>query len=116
MYWNEYKSKIETITQAHNDNNYIKSLLDAKIPGVNSFFVIGFNDNVVNPNANPIVDEPQRVKRDSHRKYFLPRIDIKDYNILIDSSGVEYIPKEIMNKIGNKNIKAIYLEFKIIVQ
>ena len=88
VYWNEYKSKIETITQAHNDNNYKKLLLDAKIPGVNSFFVIRFNDNVVNPNANPIVDEPQRVKRDSHRKYFLPRIDIKDYNILIDGRNV----------------------------
>ena len=24
------------------------------------------------------------MKRDSHRKYFLPRIDIKDYNVLID--------------------------------
>ena len=83
-YWNEYKSKIESITQAHNDNNFKRSLLDAKIPGVNRLFVIGFNDNVVNPNANTTVDEPQRVKRDSQRKYFLPRIDIKDYNILID--------------------------------
>ena len=64
VYWNEYKSKVETITQAHNDNNYKRSLLDANIPGVNRLFVIGFNDNVVNPNANPIVDEYQRVKRD----------------------------------------------------
>ena len=65
VYWNEYKSKIETITQAHNDNNYKRSLLDAKIPGVNRLFFIGFNDNVVNPNVSPIVDEPQRVKRDN---------------------------------------------------
>ena len=35
VYWNEYKSKIETITQAHNDNNCKRSLLDANIPGVN---------------------------------------------------------------------------------
>ena len=65
VYWNEYKSKIETITQAHNDNNYKRSLLDAKIPVVNRLFFIGFNDNVVNPNVSPIVDEPQRVKRDN---------------------------------------------------
>ena len=65
VYWNEYKSKIETITQAHNDNNYKRSLLDAKIPGVNRLFFIGFNDNVVNSNVSPIVDEPQRVKRDN---------------------------------------------------
>ena len=84
VYWNEYKSKIETITQAHNDNNYKRSLLDAKIPGVNKLFVLGFDNNIVNPNANAIVDEPQREKRNDHRKYFLPRIDIKDYNVLID--------------------------------
>ena len=39
MYWNEYKSKIETITEAHNDNNYKRTLLDVPIPGVNRLFV-----------------------------------------------------------------------------
>ena len=33
-----------------------------------------------------------------------------------DSFGVEYIPTEIMEKIKNKNIKTIFLEFKITVQ
>ena len=56
-------------------------MLDAKIPGVNKLFVMGFDNNVVNPNADPIVDEDERVKRHSHRKYFLLRIDIKDYNV-----------------------------------
>ena len=86
VYWNEYKLKIESITQAHNDNNFKRSLLDSKIPFVNKLFVIGFNDNVENPAGDPPVinDNPRRVKRDSHRKYFLPRVDIKDYNILID--------------------------------
>ena len=84
VYWNEYNSKIETIAQAYNDNNYKRSLLHAKIPGVNKLFVMGFDDNVVNHNADLIVDEDEKVKRDSHRKYFLPRIDIKDYNVLID--------------------------------
>ena len=72
------------VTQAHNDNNYKRSLLDAKILGVNKLFVMGFDNNVVDPNAAPIVDKDKRVKRDSHRKYFLPRIDIKDYNVLVD--------------------------------
>ena len=84
VHWNEYKNKIETITQVHNDHNYKRSLLDAKIPGVNKLFVMGFDNNVVNPNANPIVDEPQRVKRDNYRKYLLPRIHIKGCNVLID--------------------------------
>ena len=59
-------------------------MLDVAIPGINRLFVMRFNDNVVNPNANPVVDEANRVKRDGHRKYFLPRVDIKDYNVLID--------------------------------
>ena len=59
-------------------------MLDTKIPGVNRLFVMEFNDNIVNHNANPVADEDERVKRDGHRKYFLPRVDIKDYNVLID--------------------------------
>ena len=38
-------------------------------------FVLAFND--VNNDAN-------RVQRDSHRKYFLPRVNITEYNVLID--------------------------------
>ena len=86
VYWNEYASKIETVTQAHNDNNFKRTLLDTATPGVNRLLVMGFNDNTnldANPN-NPPVDDDYRVKRDSHRKYFLPRVDIKDYNVLID--------------------------------
>ena len=38
-------------------------------------FVLAFDDT---ENGN------KKVERDSHRKYFLPRIDITNYNILID--------------------------------
>ena len=39
----------------------------------------------MNPDADPIVDDDDnRVKRDSYGKYFLPRVDIKDYNVLTD--------------------------------
>ena len=74
VYWNEYKSKIETIGQLLIDNNYERTLLDAKIPGVNRLFVMCFNNNVGNNQA--LIN--------SNRKYFLPRIDIKNYNVLID--------------------------------
>ena len=49
-------------------------MLDAKIPGVNRLFVMGFNNNLGN----------YQVLRSSHKKYFLPRINIKDYNVLIE--------------------------------
>ena len=84
VYWNEYKSKIEDVIQLQDNNNFKRTLLDAAIPGINRLFVIEFNYNVVDPNADPIVDDANRVKRNVHRKHFLPRVDIKDYNVLID--------------------------------
>ena len=59
------------------------------MPGVNRWFVVGFNDNdglaeganneqhINNSNRN-------RVERNGFTHYFLPRVDIKDYNVLID--------------------------------
>ena len=73
VYWNEYKSKIETKT-ADNSNVTIFPL-DASFQGVNRLFVLAFND--VNDDAN-------RVQKDSHRKYFLLRVNITNYTVLID--------------------------------
>ena len=54
--------------------------------GVNRLFVAVFNNYVENTAGNPpvIEDNVNRVKRNDNRKYFLPRVDIKDYNVLID--------------------------------
>ena len=49
--------------------------LDASFQEVTRLFVLAFND--VNNDAN-------RVRRDSHRKQFLPIVDITNYNVLID--------------------------------
>ena len=78
VYWNEYKSKIETVTQVQNINDFKRTLLDISIPGVNRLFAVGFNDNENNADNRAY---PNRVERDSHRKYSLPRVDIKDYNV-----------------------------------
>ena len=66
VYWNEYKSKIETKTE-DNNNNVTRFLLDALFQGVNRLFVLAF-DNTNNGD--------NKFERDSHRKYFLPRVDI----------------------------------------
>ena len=89
MHWNEYKSKIKTITQTNNDNNYKRTLLDAAIPGVNKLLIAGFNDNdpIGAGNAeslNSINTHGYRVERNDHTKYFLPKVYIKDYNVLIE--------------------------------
>ena len=61
--------------------------LDAAFQGVNRLFVLAFEDTCADeaadaPAPRNLVDN--RVIRDSHRKYFVPRVDITSYNVLID--------------------------------
>ena len=72
VYWNEYKSKIET---KEADNNNLKIIsLGSSFQEVNRLFVLGYD------NTNGL----NRVERNSHQKYFLLRINLKKYNVLID--------------------------------
>ena len=73
VYWNKYKSKIETKTA--DDNNVTRFPLNASFLGVNRLFVLAFD---YTENGN------KKVERDSHRTHFLPRVDITNYNVLID--------------------------------
>ena len=73
VYWNEYKSEIETKTA--DDNNVTRFPLDAFFQGMNRLFVFAFNNTE---------NDTNKVERDSHRKYFLPRVNITNYNVLID--------------------------------
>ena len=69
IYWNEYKSKIEDVTQPENNTSLKRTLLDTVIPGVNRLFLAAF---------------PDAALRNNHRRYFLPTANIRDYNVLID--------------------------------
>ena len=62
VYWSEYKSKIET--KIADNDNVTRFPLDASFQGANKLFVLAFNNT--DGNAN-------KVERDSHRKYFLPK-------------------------------------------
>ena len=73
VYWNEYKSKIETKEADY--ETLTRFPLDASFQAVNRLFVLAFNNT--DGNAN-------QVERNSHRKYFLSRVDITKYNVLID--------------------------------
>ena len=73
VYWNEYKSKIET--KNLDTNNITRFPLDASFQGVNRLFVLAFYNTSNGDN---------KVERDSHRKRFLHRVDIINYNVLID--------------------------------
>ena len=77
VYWNEYASKIET--KAADDNNVTRFSLDASFQGVNRLFVLAFNN---------INNHDNEVKRNSYKKYFLPRVNITKYNVLIDGRNL----------------------------
>ena len=74
VYWNEYKSKIES--KEADKNNLTRFPLDASFQGTNRLFVLAFNNTTENGNEVPANNTAKSVQRDSHRKYFLPRVDI----------------------------------------
>ena len=78
VYWNEYKTKIET--KEADGNEPTGFYLDASFQGVTKLNVLAFNDATL-ANGN---DGPSRVKRENLRKYFFPRVNITNCNVLID--------------------------------
>ena len=63
--WNKYESNIKTFAQ----NRYLNHLINSSFQGVNNLFVLSFeNEN----------------DRASHSTYYLPKVEIKDYNVMID--------------------------------
>ena len=66
VYWNKYKVMPNNI---YNANNYIRELLDANYQWLKILFILAYDNTVT---------------ADFHRRYFLPRVKIKNYNIEID--------------------------------
>ena len=66
--WNKYQSNPKTYAQ----NSYLNYLVDPSFQEVNRFFVLSFeNEN----------------DRTSHSNYYLRKVEIKDYNIMIDGKN-----------------------------
>ena len=70
-------NKIET--RDLDDNNLTRFPLDVSFQGVRKLFVLAFD------NSN---NGTKKVERNNHRKYFLPRVNITNYNVLIDGRNV----------------------------
>ena len=47
-------------------------------------FVLAFNNTTADPAGSPINNTNNRVVRNSHKKYLLPRVNITNYSVLID--------------------------------
>ena len=73
--WNEYNSKVERVPIAQNDNIFRRTTLDTSVQGVSKLIAAAYESDDIERNANT---------EQSRRIYYLPRAEIKDYNILID--------------------------------
>ena len=78
VYWNEYKSKIER--KILGNDNITRFPPDASFQGVTRLFVLAFNSTTENVADNRINNTANRHQRESHRKHFLPRVNITKYN------------------------------------
>ena len=67
--WNKYRSEIT----AQRENNNLDYLIDPTFRNINRLFVLSFE------NGN---NDPQR---DSFDNYYMPLVEIKSFNVLIDS-------------------------------
>ena len=85
VYWNEYQTKIET--KDLDNKNVTRFHLDASFQRVRGLFVLAFTNTTVNVPNNPINNTNNSVLRKSHTKCFLPRVNITNYNVLIDGTN-----------------------------
>ena len=100
VYWNEYQAKIET--RDLDNNNLTRFALDASFKGVRRLFVIAFNNTILNVPNNPTNNTNNRLLRNSHTKYFLPRVNITYYNVLINGRNLYDQPINDLVKQYNK--------------
>ena len=85
--WNKYESNIKTFAQ----NRHLNYLIIPSFEGVNKLFVLSFeNEN----------------DRTSHSTYYLPKVEIKDYNVMTDGRNFFDQPIKTMSKIC-ENIRKI---------
>ena len=85
--WNKYESSIKTFAE----NRYLNYLINPSFQGVNRLFVLAFE----NENG-----------RTSHSTYYLPKVELKDYNVMIDGRNFFDQPINSINK-TYENIRKI---------
>ena len=77
--WNEYESNVKTFAK----NRYLNYLIKPNFQGVNRLFALS------SENEND---------RTSHSTYYLPKVEIKDYNVIIDGRNFFDQPINSINK------------------
>ena len=91
--WNKYRSQM-TI---QNNNNNLNYLIDPTFTSVNTLFVLSF-ERIEENNV-------KKDYRDSFSHYYVPNIQIKDYNVLIDGKSFFNLPVKNEEEAYEKIIK-----------
>ena len=78
--WNKYRSQM-TI---QNNNNNLNYLIEPKFTNVNRLFVPSY-ERIEEDNA-------KKDCRDSFSHYYMPKVQIKDFNVLIDGKSFLDVP------------------------
>ena len=85
--WNKYLAKPELLAQNANLNHLIEPIFQ----GVNRLFVLAFENDA---------------QRTSNKRYYIPNVEIKDYNVMID--GKNFFNQPVKNdKLTYDNIRKI---------
>ena len=84
--WNRYRSEMSNQTK----NNNLNYLTDPTFTNVNILFVLSFKNE----------DD-----RTSFSKHYGPKVEIKDFNVLIDQKPFFEVPVKIKKKHMNKLLK-----------
>ena len=86
MKWNKYRSQI-TIQPQNNNLNY---LIELTFINVNRLFVLSSTRGNASDN------------RDSFSHYYVPNVEIKDFNVLIDGKSLFDLPKKVKKEAYEK--------------
>ena len=85
--WNKYLAKPELLAQNANLNH----LIEPSFQGVNRLFVLAFENDA---------------QRTSNKRYYIPNVEIKDYNVMID--GKNFFDQPVKNdKVTYENIRKV---------
>ena len=85
--WNKYRPKLQLLAQNANINH----LIEPSFQGVIRLFVLAFENDA---------------DRTGNKRYYLPNVQIKDYNVMIDGKNVFDQPVK-NGKVTSENIRKI---------
>ena len=94
--WNKYLSKLELLAQ----NSNLNHLIEPSFQDVNRLFVLAFEN-----------DE----QRTSNKRYYIPNVEIKDYNVMIDAKSFFDQPINSMTK-NTKILEKLLLVKEMTIQ